>query len=364
MTVYWVLLLIAAAGIPICGFTDKKSDKRCTAYCVMACVVLTVVSSIRFSVGYDYNLYAGFYYDLNFMDMADISVANREQGFLMLLKLLNTITEYYGPAFVLISLLIYPPLAVYIRKNSPCLWLSFAAFLAFGLFFNSMNFMRQFIAAVICAFAFCYAEKGSFPRFALTVILACAFHRSALLVLPCWCFVFVGWNYLTLAAASAGTLFIYLFSENILRLATQYVYTDYDISRSKDLLSGLSPFYTVMFGVLFAAAFLLRNRIKCGERKKNILIWCSFASFFFELIGTKYAVISRFGLLFFIPAVTVLLPEMFISVSESVKSKRAAAVVIGVFMCLNYSALLYNNYNGVVPYKTVFSHEGRAAYGK
>ncbi len=366
MAIYWIMLVCAAAvGVPLCGLHEKKSDTRLTVYCIAAAAAFTVISAVRLSVGYDYNLYAGLFYDMNYMDYADIGHIQREMGLLLPVKVTELFTYDYVPGFVLISLMIYPPLMIYVRKYSDNPWISVFAFLAFGLFFNSLNFMRQFIAALICSFAYRYAEKGRLGRFCIFVLLAAAFHRSAFLVLPCFLFAYIAMNGISLAAVSVTGFLVYMLSDEFVRFITQYVYTNYRAEYSNEIVTGLPWMYTVMYGVLFLSAFLLRNHIRGSEREKNMLMWCSFAAFYFELLGTKHGIVSRLALLFFIPAAVLLVPKVFDAVCILAKEKSAgrsaaaiaAAVIMITAMSGMYYGLLSRNYNGVVPYRTVFSRE-------
>ena len=365
MAVYTILFLTAAAaGIPMCGLCCKKDGKMPGIYCILMGVLFTAVSSLRFGVGYDYNLYAGWFYDLNFTDFDDLRGDRREVGLFLLLKLVNIFSADYAAAFPLISLLIYPPLMYFIYRNSDNPWISTAAFMGMGLFFNSMNFMRQFIAAVICAFAFKYAEKGSYARFFLIVLTASAFHRSALFLLPCVFFLFVDWNRITLCISAALSALTYAFSEPLIRFFTRYVYSVYDPG-NREMANGLPGCYAVMFGVLFLAAFCLKDRMTGDKRSINMIIWCCFGAFFFELIGSRYAIISRMALLFFIPAVCFGMPKIFAALHSLCEKRKKGAgtavmAVVVILLMGNCLFLTERNYNGVMPYRTIFEREDNA----
>lgn len=364
MAVYWMLIVCSAVlGIPLCGLYEKKSGKRLTVYCIVMGAVLFAVSAFRLSVGYDYNMYATLFYDMNFMTYEEIGHIQREMGMLFPVKLLEVFTYDYFPAFVMLSAVIYPLLMIYIRKYSDNPWIAVFAFLALGVFFNSLNFLRQFIAALICAFAYRYAQKGKFLRFAVFVLLAASFHRSAFLIIPCYVFVLIEMNGLILFFTLITSICAYLLSDIGLELVTEFIYTNYDPTKNAEIMTGLPPMYAVMFGAVFAAAFLLRSRIQAEEREKNILLWCSYGAFFFEFMGTKHGIVSRIALLFFIPVVCLLLPKVFIAARDVLKEKLSggkwiAAVFLMALMCLNYGLLLQRNYNGVLPYCTVAERGG------
>lgn len=359
MAVYFILMLSAVCiGIPLCGLDGRRNGRAVSVYCIAAAVVLTAVSALRFGVGYDYNLYAGWYYELNFVDFGELRGGRQEIGFMLPMKMLNDLFGDYIAAFPLISLMIYPPLAVYIRRCSGSAGVSLAAFLGMGLFFNSMNFMRQFIAAVICAYAFDYALKGSKARFFLMVLFASCFHRSALFLLPCLLFLYIDWSRVTLIITAALSAVCLAFSDKLLGFATNYIYSGYS-AENADVANGLPAGYAVMYGVLFIAAYFLKDRFSGDKQRTGFILWCCFASFFFELIGIRHAIVSRLALLFFIPAVCLGVPEIcsaIYGIGEERKEgygKRFAAVV-PVLLTVSFALLLSVNYNGVVPYRTIF----------
>ncbi len=364
MTVYLILLAAAAAiGIPLCGIAENKKGLQCTIYCGVLALILAIVSAVRLSVGHDYNLYASVFYELNFMDYTDIGYDQWENGFMFPAKIINTVTTDFVWLFVIMSAALYPILMTYIRKFSDNPWISVFAFISLGVYFNSLNFMRQFIGAVICAYALTYANKGKFGRFAVFVLLAVSVHRSSLIFLPCYLLAYIEWNYIVLIVCGIMTVLAYFTSGTILEFTTKYVYTYYNPETSAELINGLPIWYTVMFGALFAAGFLLRKRLKGCKGEINSLLWCAFGTFFFELLGSSHAIIARFALIFCIPAVTLLVPKIFIALHILMKERFPKAggiltAVVFISVCtFNCYSLLDRNYNGVVPYKTIFETE-------
>ncbi|MGN0641714.1 MAG: EpsG family protein [Huintestinicola sp.] len=331
-------------------------------FCAAAGIALTIISSVRLGVGYDFNLYSNVMYSLNFSDIDALSSHRFEKGLLYLLKILCIGADTSIPGFTLISLLIYPPLMVYTAKYSDCPWISLLGFLFTGAFFNSMNFMRQFISAVICAYALIYCERRRFIRYAVFILLAAAFHRSALIMLPFYLIFCVKWDGVVLGACAAVTAALFFTVKTLVQFATGFVYTDYDPDNSANIIYGVKPVCAVIFGIIFAAAFLLKKHMSGSEREINILIGCSYFNFFFELLGTRSAVVSRFGLFFLIPTALLLIPKLYgalcVVMAGRVHHVRtaaawSAALVIGVGL-VGYGVLLAINYNGAVPYRTIW----------
>ncbi len=368
MAVYWIfLVLTAAAGIPLCGLCGRKSDKSVAVFCGVFTMVMVVLSSIRLSVGYDYNMYAMLFYNLNFMDYTEVGNIQREMGMLFPVKVIEKLTYDYVPIFVVMSIAMYPPIGHYLRKYSDCPWVGAVAFLGLGMFFNSLNFSRQFFAAIICAYAFRYAEKKNFFRFFVLTLLAACFHRSAFMVIPCYLFCFISMNRFVLVLALMTSCSAFLLSNEVLEWVTTYVYKGYDLTSNVEIVKGLPSMYCVMYGVVFFIAFLFRNKISGTEREKNILLWCGYGAFFFELIGVKHGIVSRVALLFFIPLSLRLIPKVWCAVCELIRAKLDEKKAKAAVICLTavvmaafggiYNGLLERNYNGVVPFRTIAERE-------
>lgn len=164
MLIYFVLLAVSAGiGIPLC---DKKFGKWGTAvYCAVLALIFTVISAVRFQVGYGYNLYGGTYFNMLYLDLDGVSENRMEKGFLLPLYILNLGFEDYLIVFIFTSIINYFSIFGLIYKNSECPWISVCAFLCFGAFFNSLCFLRQFIAAIIVTYAIKFVCKKTIRCF-------------------------------------------------------------------------------------------------------------------------------------------------------------------------------------------------------
>lgn len=363
MLIYWILIISAAIiGIPICGINKVQSKNRICIFCIIFVLVFTMVAAIRLSVGYDYNSYATIFYNMNFQSLEEVGNSRYEIGMLFPVKIIEIFTYDYVPSFIFLAIAMYPPLLNYIRKYSDNPWVSVLAFLAFGVFFNSLCFMRQIFAAIICAYAYKYAEKGNFFRFFVFVLLGACFHRSAFLVIPCYIFAYISMNGFVLILTALTSISAYALSNEFIGMVTKYFYKNYDVTANREVVNGLNPLYTIMFGIVFILAFILKKRIKGSEKEKNILLWCSYACVFFEFIGMKHAIISRLAILFIIPNILLLVPKIWCAIMELIKEKLpsksvkagvvTAALIMTVSMGILYGNLIDRNYNGVVPYQT------------
>ena len=363
MLIYFFLLAgVIAAGIPLCSKKCGKTGR--IIFCAAAAVVFILISALRFQVGYDYNLYGGTYFNMQYATFEDIGADKMEKGFLLPLYVLNLAFEEYYVVFIYTSIIIYPAVFYLICKNSSNPWISTTAFLCLGVFFNSMCFLRQFIAALIVTYAVQYLNKNQIWRFFILVIAAAAFHWSALLMLGMWVILIIKPGKIHLGIVTVGTVVFCFVSRSLMYWAIDkfYMYKDYDPATNPEASMGLPIWYTIMFGVLFVVSFIFRKRLIEKNQKNSLYINCLMYTVVFEAMGTRHGVLSRFAILVYLPAVLYLVPDMvtvikeYISDTFELKQKRARVLTVvsacagSLFAVGCYVMLMLNNYNGVVPY--------------
>lgn len=365
MLIYYCLLIISvAAGIILCR---NKAGK--IAYCVLMGVAFFVIAAIRYDVGFDYALYSSVYDRMNFLRINDLNSHIMEKGFVYVMKFLTYITPDVQLLFVLIGLVIAVGIMIYVCKNSEKPWVGVTSFIAFGLFFNSLCFMRQFIAAIIIMYALKYVVSNRFFSFLLLVLFASTIHVSALLMIPFYFILKIKMDWAVLAIYTIIGATGYILSWDILSFVTKYFYTQYDPATSKHIQVGLPLVFVFAYGIIFIVAFLLRKPLVKRNPFNNVLINCIFFATFFEFIGSKHSIISRIALLFLIPPILILVGEMVIVLKEKIaekfpdsRRKRTSAIAcvyiaLAVVSVTSFQWLLSTNNNGVVPYQTISSRE-------
>ena len=371
MLIYNLLLAAAAAGIILGKVRHGK-----LIFCIFDGLLLFAAAACRCHVGHDYNSYGSFYIDCMSMTEEELSHLRMEKGYVMLSKLTADYIVPYHTIFIVMGLIIIVPVMIYIYKYSELPYLSVFGFLTLGVYFNSLNFIRQIIAAVIVMWGLRYIEKGSFFRFAVIVVFASCFHVSALIMLAFWFILRIDITPAVLAVYSAVSVLIFIFSWDIVSFVTKYAYRTYDPADSIYMQLGLPPYCTIYFGIIFLAAFLLRKPLKEKNKYSSVMINCMFFAVLFEFIGMKHSIISRLSLYFLVPAslelipmIGEVLPDRIASFFKGNKKKqavsKAAAVFLSAAFCIGmYEYLLSVDYNGVMPYHTIFAERAGIQYEK
>lgn len=366
MTMYLILLAVSvAAGIPLCS--EKCGKWGRAVYCAVLGIAFIIVSASRFEVGYDYNSYAANYFNMKYMDAEDVMLGRMEKGFMMPLYALSLAFEDYYMIHVYSAVVIYTAVFWFIYKYSSKPWISVTAFLCFGVYFNSLNFLRQFMAALIILYAVKFMKTKHCWRFFVLTLVAALFHWSALIMLILFFLLKIKPSRIYLGIAAAGTVLFCIFSRTIMLWIIDhvYMYRSYDPDNNVEASMGLPIRYTIMFGILFAVAFIFRKRL-CEKNEKNAY-YINFLMFtvIFEAAGARHAILSRFALLVYLPPLLYLMPDLVYVVKgyiaeklEGAKKKTATVISAAVsagfaFGC--YMILMLNNYNGVMPYQSQFN---------
>ncbi|MGL0818280.1 EpsG family protein [Vibrio vulnificus] len=174
MEVYLILLcLIVLYSIPIDVYRLKVSI-------IFPVIVLTIFSGLRYDVGTDFKTYE--YYISLLRQGYDTYM---EPGFEAIVYSSQSLGFNGQVTFFLSSLLIALFSMLYIKRHSYYIGLSIVIFLCFPIFYlASFNGVRQFIAVSIFLFSIRYILEKNIVKYLFCVAIACAFHMSAVILLP------------------------------------------------------------------------------------------------------------------------------------------------------------------------------------
>ncbi len=363
MLIYWLLLLGSLViGIPLCRVKYGRE-----IFCGISGVTLFLTAAFRYDVGHDYNLYGSWYMNAQSMSIEEMMFQRPEKGYLIPMKLLSDVFADYQTMFYVVAFILTVGIMLYIYFYSERPYLSVFFFLTFGVFFNSMNFMRQMIAAVIMLYALQYIKKKQFFRFLVLAVFASAFHISAIVLIPFYFIFMIPMNWITLGVYGGVSVLSFAFITPIITFVTKYFYKGYSNLQGAEVANGMNPIYCFFFGLFFLIAFLVRKELIQKDSFNNILLNCAFFNFFFELMGVRHGILSRLSILFIIPAVVILFPRAVVIAAEKAgdlfrgrknaqTAAKAVTVTLVMGLCVGlYGYMINHDYNGVSPYQTIFS---------
>ena len=182
MTIYIILMLtVLLFGT---AYNVNYTQKRKRNFLILIFAIITALATLRkYTVGIDTKHYCNGYKVISNLGWESFQNINYEWGFTALCKLLNNISPEPQLLIIVSSLLIFPPVGMFIYKNSDDVVLSTYLFIALNIFSMNMNVMRQSIAVGIILLGLECLKKNKYVLFIAFVLLASLFHQSALLCL-------------------------------------------------------------------------------------------------------------------------------------------------------------------------------------
>lgn len=193
-----ITLITCVMSQRVCSVSmDNKTDEclRKTAlnklYLVGIFTILFVVSALRFGIGNDYPQYT-----LTAHEAYVGGYVVTEPGFNYLVRFVYTLLhgEYYEAVFAVFG---FVTLLIFLRvlyRDSVNFSQSFFLFMTLGIYFQTFNTVRYYLALSVAFCAMQYVLEKDVVRFVFVIFLAALFHKSVLLVIPVYFLATLAWK--------------------------------------------------------------------------------------------------------------------------------------------------------------------------
>lgn len=183
MAVYILLFAIAILlAVPLVMKNPTPAKK--TVYLAVMFVLMFFVSVFRYGIGNDYFSYIRIFRKIAETDFGGVFSLGFEPLFTLLTKLITLVTDDPTVMYGIYAVLILAPIAWAIRKYSDNVWLSVVVYLCLTLFYNSLNFIRQSLAASLLILAYGLIKEKKVVPVLIFAVCAVLFHYTAALFIP------------------------------------------------------------------------------------------------------------------------------------------------------------------------------------
>lgn len=274
------------------NITRVKADKILV---LLSGSILIIVSGLRNNIG-DTVFYIHSYETENFT--WESVMKGKDAGFGVYQMLLKQFSDD-PQILIFVSALITNLLIVMVLyKYSRLFEISLYVFIASGMFLVSMNGMRQFLAAAILFAGTKLLEKRKWLPYFLVVLLASAFHQSALIMIPVYFLVNrKAWTKGTFMLLAAAVLIIIGFSQFQTLLFNALENTQYEGYKNFSE-GGANYLRVVVNAVPLAIAYFGRDRLKEINPNSDLIINMTLLGFIFMIISTQNWIFARFSIYF------------------------------------------------------------------
>lgn len=358
MIVYSILIILSL----LFHYFGKEKKIKNTKYIFWGLITLLfLVSAFRYNVGQDYQHFVDVYHWIeeglpggNYVEIGYKAI----NYFIQILPFSNVYL-----LFIITSAIINFGFGYVIYKNveKKYWFLAIFIFMGSGIFFASLNLIRQYIAIIITTFAVTYILQKKYIVSILLVLLASSFHTSALIMVPFLLFYLIFKNqkyekvllilyvlsliFMVVDLRQIMDLFLFIIPERW----EWYLQSEFLTSRNYSaIVKQLVP------NILLLYALWKRKEILERNRNYDIYILMFFANVFITNCFYGVLVLLRLSYFFDISLVFVI-PIIFESLNQynshiQILGKTA---IIGYYILLTIVTIFIMNGHGVMPYQSI-----------
>jgi len=344
------------------GWRSVKSVQN-RLYMTAIFLILFVVAALRFDIGNDYRQYTQTAHEAY---VGGYVVT--EAGFNVLVRFLYGITggEYYELVFAVFAFAtLYFFLKAFWRQSADFSQ-TFFLFMMLGLYFQTFNTVRYYLALALALYSMKYVLERDFIQFVFWIVLAAFFHKSVLLVLPMYYLATFAWKRWQILAGLAVSALCFAGKGWILKAAlvlypsyknTVYLETP---SLSDSLASSVRP----LLALALYGWFVHTQAKDGGENRElrfygqlNLMALVSGTFFYFLPVVTRIS--YYFGI-----SQLLMIPLILQKITEQKIRRRITAVVYAVCI-LYFMVFLWKAHEdgvGLLPYQSWLFETQRYTY--
>lgn len=363
MITYIIMLIISMTLSSLYMKAKDKKSKIIFAICSM--IPFIVVAGWRYDVGTDYM----YRYVPDYINILNGTIPNNlEPLFLGLIKMCQICTHDYWILFFISAILTYSLIFYEIFKESKNPVLSILIFFISGMFFMSLNLMRQYIAIAILFISYKYMfKKKTIPIFIVGVFIATMFHSISLIFLIA---IFLDKKKINPIFFAISTVIIAFAGKYLLMLVINCLKnsTISNLRKYAGYLKMNGDFSWMLFlsELLILVYFLFITYKRKNELKKEEIFYINC-----QYIIVAIAVLGRFNELFvrlvFIFSIIQIISipyfyceskEYFKELKIKDKTIKYSTLCLVVLVCMLSFRMTYSNIikgsGEILPYKTIF----------
>lgn len=329
----------------------SRSIARYKLFAFLSLMVLFLVAALRDHVGRDYTGYLNAFIRVN-----NGTLTQADENWLSpAYRLLCLIVGLFGKENYILMFAVTSAITLFflykaICLNSPDWTLSLFLFIAFCLYYQTFNQMRQMLALGITTYAITYLRKGEWIKYILWTLAASMFHTSAIVMLAL--VVVSKWKISakTLFVYALGTVLVFLFFNPLLHLLS---YTNYGrtylgwakYNTSYEISSFLNLGVRI---IMLVGCMFFKKKVLERSPSSSLLYHSAIICTIFQLITLRSYLFGRVTTYFF-AAYIFLIPEVVCVCKRMFKQRDRKWVTFAVYAVFTaYHFVYYFSGSGAI----------------
>lgn len=340
------------------GFQTRKSFWN--RLCLMGIfLILFLCSALRFDIGNDYRQYTQTAHEA-FVGGYVVT----EPGFNWLVRIIYTLAggEYYEFVFAVFAFVTLVFFLKAFYEQSVDFSFSFFLFMTLGLYFQTYNTVRYYLALAIALYAMRYVLNKDYLKFIFWILLASFFHKSVLITIPVYWAASYAWKKWMIVSGVLFSVGCFLGKGIILKIALWF-YPSYE--NTIYLEGGTSPI-SIVRGLLVLGLYLWYQKQCAAEsedRELRLYAQLNLLSVVVCVFFSFLPVITRIAYYFSVTQL-LMLPKIVYGIKEE-KLRRNIKWII-IIACVIYFAVFLAGANkpgvGLLPYRSWLFETERYLY--
>jgi EpsG family len=263
---YWLIFTLFAAGTVQAARQDQQLRRSHILLGVIA-IVPALIIGMRYQTGADWEPYLYIFEIIRYMPLSEAATFD-DPGYSLLNWTVSNLGLNIWAVNLVCSALFFWGLITF-AKHQPNPWLACLAAVPYLIVVVAVGYTRQAVAIGLIMAAIVAWERNQLVRFAICILVAATFHKTAVLALPLVALSSKRNRFLTgvLVLLLAAGLYSVFLAESVDMMVTNYVDAEY---------SSQGAAIRVAMNVVPAAVFLLYQR-RFGLPDEQRRMWLNFS---------------------------------------------------------------------------------------
>lgn len=331
----------------------KKKGEKIIAFSLTV-LFPTLIAAFRYNNGADYPMYYQFFLLIGKgVDVNNVPGKTLEIGFIKLVKLCQIVSTNQWFTFGIIALLITYIFLTTCLENSDNYKYSVLLFFITGVYFDTFNGLRQYLAVAIFFYSFKYIVSGDFKKYLLFIVVGSLFHKSIFFCIPLYFLRYIKFDaikstiLIILSVVVGGTIYrLFL----IVLKYTSYSYFVNSVELNEINASTSSILFTLVTGII---GYVFYSK-KCLISSKTVLLFnIHVITTVISLLTIFIPLINRF--LYYGMAIDLLYLPNVLSLIKKKKTKYIVALSITMmYIIITTYGIIKNGWYTCYPYRFYF----------
>ena len=370
MLIYYLLAAgVLVLAVPLCMHRPTHTKKA--VYLLAVFGVLFLLSVLREGIGFDYYRYEEMFALARMpWQSAEVTV---DIGFELLLRLFALLHLPDAAIFAVLAFGCLAPVAWFIYRYSPCVWLSCWLYLTLTFFYGTMNFIRQNLALGVLLLAFPLLLKGTWKAHSVylaVVALAFFIHTSVIILVPVVLLLHIPLNKWTVSALAVLDVACVVYAQPLLnffalRADGEYYFLNYHVETI--YLVGLRGLFLILPTAFALVLLACRKPLRAVCAHADFYIKMALISACIWSFVIRFFVLERFSLFTYI-YIIIALPLAYTALCRPLPQGPEAPAVsarrgwlcrcgVCVLLCATFAYNVFGMYDGTQGFHGVFPYK-------